>query len=333
VIDYIDQNAVRINHADFKDAVDELEKLVNGGVSEDELQKHLETHPYILSQQFSHCHHVFPKVALGNQYETDFFCLDIPSSGKEWIGVELELQTKKVVTKNGRKTAELEHAIQQIRDWRAWVTDNLSYARQSRSQNGLGLTDITPRFYGHVIIGRKKDYTCKFDEIRRQLSRDELIAVHSWDSTIEWARKRAQILCAPFEMYVVIKKQQEMITLKDDLHKLQSLSTELRHVEEMKVMNEEALKSLNDQMAETLQEIGSVLPDSLVTEIRALLSTQTPVVRIIDLVKNSIPKDISENMLEQYILKVPPASSQRNTGYWLAGSRFLQVLNGLSLAC
>jgi len=29
----------------------------------------------------------------------------------------------------------------------------------------------------------------------------------------------------------------------------------------------------------------------------------------------------------------PPASSQCNTGYWLAGARFLQVLNGLSLAC
>ena len=29
----------------------------------------------------------------------------------------------------------------------------------------------------------------------------------------------------------------------------------------------------------------------------------------------------------------PPASSQCNTGYWLAGARFLQVLSGLSLAC
>mgnify|MGYP001769730608 CR=1 FL=1 len=29
----------------------------------------------------------------------------------------------------------------------------------------------------------------------------------------------------------------------------------------------------------------------------------------------------------------PPASSQCNTGYWLAGARFLQVLNVLSLAC
>ena len=167
--DFIENHSVKMNHSGFMDAVNELEHLIEANASENELQKHLEAHPYILSQQFSHCHHVFPKVALGIQYETDFMCLDIPSSGKEWIGIELESTQKKVITKQGRKTADLEHAIQQIRDWRSWITDNLSYARQSREQNGLGLIDIAPRFFGHVVIGRREYYNRKFNELRRQL--------------------------------------------------------------------------------------------------------------------------------------------------------------------
>lgn len=132
-------------------------------------------------------------------------CLDIPSSGKEWIGIELESTQKKVITKQGRKTADLEHAIQQIRDWRGWITDNLSYARQSREQNGLGLVDISPRFFGYVIIGRRKNYNRKFNELRRQLIRDELITVRSWDGVVEWARKRAKVFSRISDAFKLIK--------------------------------------------------------------------------------------------------------------------------------
>lgn len=190
--DFIETHTVTINHDAFPAALDELERMVDGGSTEGELQRHLEAHPYILSQQFAHCHHVFPKIALGIQYETDFMCLDIPSYGKEWIAVEIETPDKKVVTKRGRRTADLEHAIQQIHDWRTWITDNLSYARQSKEQNGLGLEDIGPRFYGYVIIGRRKDQNSKFNEIRRRILREELITVRSWDGIIEYARKRAK---------------------------------------------------------------------------------------------------------------------------------------------
>jgi hypothetical protein len=189
--DFLEKHAVQMNHSGFLDSVNELEILVEADESENVLQKHLEIHPYILSQQFSHCHYVFPKVALGNQYETDFMCLDIPSYGKEWKGIELEATNKKVVTKTGRKTAQLEHAIQQIRDWRKWITENLDYARRSKDQSGLGLVDISPRFDGYVIIGRRKNFDQKFNELRTQVRQDEHIHIRSWDGIVEWARKRA----------------------------------------------------------------------------------------------------------------------------------------------
>ena len=205
--EFFEKYAVTIDKVRFSSAVKELETLVENAVSENELQAHIEKHPYILSQQFPHCHHVFPKVKFGIQYETDFMCLEIPSSGKEWIGVELEIPNKKVITKAGRKTSELEHAIQQVRDWRSWVTENLSYARKDKEKNGLGLSDIVPRFYGYVIIGRREAFTEKFNELRRQIQRDELITIRSWDGVIEWAYKRAKFYSYIIDSQKIIKMQ------------------------------------------------------------------------------------------------------------------------------
>jgi len=198
MLDYIEEHAVVLDHERFGAAVEELASLVEADAPESALQSHLESYPYILSLQFPHCHHVFPKVRLGNQYETDFFCLDIPSSGYEWCAVELETTQKKVITKAGRKTADLEHALQQVRDWRSWTTENLSYARGARVKSGLGLKDIQPRFYGYVVIGRRKNYSDIFNGIRSQVRRDEQIEIRSWDGIIDWARKRAAIFSAHF---------------------------------------------------------------------------------------------------------------------------------------
>jgi hypothetical protein len=190
--DFIDEHAVFIDHKRFGTAVEELSALIEAGASESALQSHLSDYPFILSEQFAHCHHVFPKVCLGTQYETDFFCLDIPSSGYEWCAIELESTKKKVITKSGRKTAVLEHALQQIRDWRQWVAENLSYARGD-SGKGLGLKNIQSRFFGYVVIGRRKNYSDAFNAIRSQVYWDEAITIRSWDGIVERSRKRADI--------------------------------------------------------------------------------------------------------------------------------------------
>jgi hypothetical protein len=191
--DFLGEHAVSLDYAGFSAATRELAYLIDKDATELELQKFLERHPYVLSQQFTHCHHVFPNVRLGERYTADFFCLDIPSSGKEWIGVEIEEPGKKVITKAGRRTAKLEHALQQVRDWRKWITDNIDYARRSRDKNGLGLDDIQPRSFACVIIGRRKDYSDEFNRLRQQIFRDELIDIRSWDGILERAVQRAEM--------------------------------------------------------------------------------------------------------------------------------------------
>lgn len=311
--DFIERHAVQIDHDGFLGAVDVLEGLVEAGASENELQKHLEIHPYILSQQFAHCHHVIPKVALGVQYETDFMCLDIPSSGREWRAVELESPLKNVITRQGRKTADLEHAIQQIRDWRAWVTENLSYARQSRESNGLGLTEITPRFYGHVIIGRRKNFNNKFNELRRQLVRDELIEVHSWDGVVEWARKRAQLFWGRSASFKVIKEQQQLIELSERKNRLKLLITEAKYTDELIAEKDKMVAVLEDQYRDALAEVENLLPGAVVSLIKKLVADQTGAGDIIAQIKPDIPSNIPAVIIEDYISEVVARECEKQT--------------------
>lgn len=191
--DFIDQHTVLMDHHGFLDAVTELATLVEDNRHEHELQSHIQSHPYILSEQFAHCHHVFPRVRLGERFEADFFCLEIPSYGKEWIAVEIEPCSTQLVTKSGRRSAKLEHALQQVRDWRKWTTDNIDYARRPRDQSGLGLEDVGPQFAAEVIIGRRRDHTHAYNQIRKQIRDNERISVRSWDSVLDRARERALI--------------------------------------------------------------------------------------------------------------------------------------------
>jgi hypothetical protein len=193
MFEFIQSHQVAINPTTFVVAVDQLDWLISNERPESELQSHLEKHPQIISQQFAHCHHVFPQVRLGERYQADFLCLEANSYGNEWIAVEIESTNKKICNKSGRKTAYLEHALQQIRDWRNWVCDNIDYARRSKSENGLGLQGIHPKFSGCVIIGRHTQEREFENHIVQQVLKDELIEIRSWDGIVKRARERADL--------------------------------------------------------------------------------------------------------------------------------------------
>lgn len=167
------------------DAIRELEDLLESGESnEGPFQRLVERHPQLLSSLVvgNWGTYVIPKQRLGNQHETDFLVLGVNSMGPRWVAVELEAPRHELLTKNGALRSEVQHAVNQVQDWRDWLTTNVSYA-----QGTLHLHSITDRIPGLVIVGRD---TPKLDRepARSRVAEQQDIQIHSWN----WVLRQAQ---------------------------------------------------------------------------------------------------------------------------------------------
>ena len=161
---------------------------------EQDLQSFLERDPKILVQHLSggHGRWVIPHQRLGSQYVTDFLIGEQNSDGWEWQAVELESPRVRMFTKKGDPTAQLNHAITQIQEWRDWLTKNAAYAARPRDQQGLGLTDIRPDLAGLVLIGRRESVDPATNGLRRQMKATLNIEIHTYDFLLTNAQGRTK---------------------------------------------------------------------------------------------------------------------------------------------
>src|SRR5581483_1644961 len=90
------------------------------------------------------------KLALGARV-TDFVLRD--ASG-DYLLVELEKPSHGLFGKKGKPRAALEHAIDQVVEWKRYLADNLSTV-----QRELGLSGISTNPRGLVVIGRSRSLT------------------------------------------------------------------------------------------------------------------------------------------------------------------------------
>ena len=167
-----------------------LEKLLNKNPREEDIQVFLEEHPEFLVQTLGGGHGRFQlnKVSFGGRYVADFLIAEASSIGIEWYLIEIESPSLPLEKGDGSFRAELNHAIDQIKDWRSWIMNNQGVARKPRGDGGLGLVGIDSRARGLVIGGRRHSYSRRFNELRRQLTSDQKIAVHSYDWLVDTAR-------------------------------------------------------------------------------------------------------------------------------------------------
>ena len=105
-------------------AVESFERLLNTNPPESSIQAYLEACPWILSEQFPHCHFILPRFALGGQYVTDFVAPERCSGGTIWMLIEIERATGPLTTKSGDYSGIVRHAIRQVKDWKRWLLDN-----------------------------------------------------------------------------------------------------------------------------------------------------------------------------------------------------------------
>lgn len=159
---------------------------------EQDLQELFEARPILLAQLLGggHGRWVLPRKRFGAEFVPDFVVGERSSEGFRWQLIELENPRARMFTKGGDPTHQLTHAIRQVKTWRAWLVHNQNYAARLRSDNGLGLTDISPNSSALIIIGRRRATSADTNSLRRQMTADDGIEIHSYDYLLEAAEGR-----------------------------------------------------------------------------------------------------------------------------------------------
>jgi len=177
------------NEAPTLGLVNEFERAVLDAKDERPLQKILAANPVLLRPLLPSAPEVwcFDRPRFGSELVPDFLLCYRNSMGFNWIMVELESPTKRVLTAKGRASAALSEALGQINDWRIWLRQNIAYATQQ-----LGFTQIDAECPGWIILGRRHQIDPKHALIYRQLS-SPLSQVMSYDRVIDIARSAAKL--------------------------------------------------------------------------------------------------------------------------------------------
>ncbi len=162
----------------------EYRSLLDECASEGRVHEFLASHSYFFNGiiRLYGWSPVYSKVKLGIEYETDFVCFDSGSLGPEWYLIEIEAPNKRLFTMSGVPSAALTHAIEQVRDWHAWVHDNADYARKLMPHIEYPL--------GYIFMGRRAELTPGTKKKLRRLVHDHrmILRIHTLD-WLEWAAR------------------------------------------------------------------------------------------------------------------------------------------------
>ncbi|MBT3878050.1 MAG: DUF4263 domain-containing protein [Candidatus Scalindua sp.] len=157
--------------------INKLESVINSNPKkEEEIQKLLTEHPILLDPFVNE---LFSKQQLGSDFITDYV---VKRTNNQYVVVEIENSTDKLFNKNGSFSSNLMEAISQVRDFQAWISDNLAYAQKKLP--AIKYPD------GLVVIGRSSSLN---DMERKRLteenhSRRGHIKIITYDELIETAK-------------------------------------------------------------------------------------------------------------------------------------------------
>jgi hypothetical protein len=149
----LDPNAAA--RKEFSNLLEAYKSLLDSNPEREEvLQSFLEENPTLLCPTFTM---IRPKLQIGAKV-TDFVFQE--ASG-DYLLVELEKSTDRLFIRNGDTSSQLNHAKNQISDWRRYIEDNLSTV-----QRELDLPGISANPKGLIVMGRAQTLS---EDNRRKL--------------------------------------------------------------------------------------------------------------------------------------------------------------------
>lgn len=168
----------------FAELIAKFEVLLEG--PEEPAHQFLKANPKLLSATHQKC---WSKLPFGERF-SDFVFRE---PGEEYLLVEIESPLRELFRRDGQQRHELTHAWNQILDWRSYLENNLSAAREN-----LGLSGISANPKSLIVIGRSAELS---DENRRKLatmqSQVPNLKILTYDDLIDRAKAVADNLFGP----------------------------------------------------------------------------------------------------------------------------------------
>ncbi len=169
--------------------VEQLERIIESAENEKSIQEFIENCPQILTSLlrggYRFC---LPRPSLG-KYIPDFIVSDVDSLGIRWVLIELETPISNVTLERENSLDQYARkGVSQIKEWREWLLNNLAFARQTKSNQGLGFVDIRPQSEGLVIVGRRFRLYENTHIVRNPFKENDSIEVHTYDWLLDQLR-------------------------------------------------------------------------------------------------------------------------------------------------
>lgn len=183
------QNAVRLyEQSALEEQARNFQKLISQNVKEEILQEFLEQHPIFFSYFLPT--KLMSKKPILTKYKSDFVIL---TDRKELLLIEIERATLRLLKKDGGVQHELQHAMDQVRDWLSTFVDHRVAALDAM---GLKLEEVAA-VKGVVIAGRLPHNPEQLRVFRNKSLSFGDIAVYTYDDLLspvrEIIRQRASV--------------------------------------------------------------------------------------------------------------------------------------------
>lgn len=123
---------------------------------------------------------LFDRPKFGSEFIPDFLLSYRNSLGYNWALIELESPGQSPLIQKGRPSAKLTEALAQIRDWRSWLRENISYASET-----LGFKGIHAEVPAYILIGRRAHIAVGDLSRYRELSLSSGANVLSYDRLLD----------------------------------------------------------------------------------------------------------------------------------------------------
>ncbi len=143
-----------------------------------------------------HSAYIFPEFQLGVSYKADYLLIGKNSGGYEFIFIEFESPSDRIVIANGDFGESIRKGLSQINDWDTWLEENFNTLSEIFGRLKNPNENLPNEFYKldksriHyvVVVGRREHYKERTYRLRRKEKDQSKINLLHYDNLIDFSK-------------------------------------------------------------------------------------------------------------------------------------------------